>query len=288
MDFQTYAARELTTVADKLADTAKKQLEAAIAQLTANYETTIDRLRNDQSQLVSENERMTAENAALIWEKEGLLETAKTTARGPLIDRLSDVFERIAGSTTVDDAVVAAAHGLAGDFGRVAAFIGDKRLVQLGAESPAVEPDAPSVTACPIVVRGEKLATIYIAEETHPGGEGKKLADLLCRHLTLALERLTVELKAVGELRAYAQMLLDEVEYVFNADVTGNVSVLERRDRLTENLRCARQIYGQRVTLEGPAAAAVLDQVLSQILDAKGESAFGRELAEVATSPTAA
>jgi hypothetical protein len=288
MDFQTYAARELTAVADKLADTAKKQLEAAMAQLTANYETTIDRLRNDQSQLVNENGRLTAENAALIWEKEELREAAKTAARGPLIDRLSGVFDHIAGSTTVDDAVVAAAQGLVGDFSRVAAFVGDKRLVQFGAESPAVEPDAPSVIACPVVVRGEKLAAIYAAEETRPGGEGKKLADVLCRHLTLALERLTVELKAVGELRAYAQMLLDEVEYVFNADVTAKVSVLERRDRLTENLRCARQIYGQRVTLEGPAAASVLDQVLSHILDTKGESAFGRELAEVATSPTTA
>ena len=287
MDFQTYAARELTTVADKLADTAKKQLEAALAQLTANYETTIDRLRTDQSQLVNENERMTAENAALIWEKEELLEAAKTAARGPLIDRLSDVFERIAASKTVDDVVVAAAQGLVGDFSRIAAYVGDKRLVQLGAQSPVVEPDGPSVMAWPVVVRGEQLAAIYAAEETR-AGEGKKLADVLSRHLTLALERLTVELKAVGELRAYAQMLLDEVEYVFNADVTANVSVPERRDRLTENLRCARQIYGQRVTLEGPAAASVLDQVLSQILDTKGETAFGRELAEVATSPTAA
>ena len=288
MDFQTYAARELTAVADKLADTAKKQLEAALGQLTANYEATIDRLRNDHSQLVNENERMTAENAALIWEKDQLLEAARTAARGPLIDRLSEIFDRIAGSKTVDDAVAAAAHGLVGDFGRVAAFVGDRRLVQLGAESPAVEPGGPSVIACPVVVRGETLAAIYVAEATRAGDEGQKLADVLCRHLTLALERLTVELKAVGELRAYAQMLLDEVEYVFNADVTANVSVAERRDRLTENLRCARQIYGQRVTLEGPAAVSVLDQVLSQIFDTKGESAFGRELAEIATAPTIA
>jgi hypothetical protein len=86
-------------------------------------------------------------------------------------------------------------------------------------------------------------------------------------------------------LRAYAQMLLDEVEYVFNADGAASVPAAERRERLTENLRCARQIYGQRVTLEGPAAVSVLDQVLSDILDKKADSPFGRELAEVATSP---
>ena len=50
------------------------------------------------------------------------------------------------------------------------------------------------------------------------------------------LERLTIELKAVGALRAYAQMLLDEVDNAFNADTTANVSASERRERLSENL----------------------------------------------------
>src|SRR5580765_1467155 len=100
MDFQAYASRELTAVADKLADTAKKQLETTTAQLTANFEATIERLRNDQSQVVNENERLTAENAALSWEKADMLETAKTASRGPLIDRLMIAFERIGSSTT--------------------------------------------------------------------------------------------------------------------------------------------------------------------------------------------
>jgi hypothetical protein len=288
MDFQAYAVRELTTVADKLADTAKKQLEAATAQLTANFDTTIDRLRHDQSELVNENERLTAENAALSWEKDQMIEAAKTASRGPLIDRLEDVFERIGSSTTVDAALLAAASGLVGDFTRVAVFAGDRRLAQLGADTPPIDPAAAAVAAFPIVVRGETLATIVAAEETRAGGEGARLAGVLRRHVVLALERLTIELKAVGELRAYAQMLLDEVEYVFNADTTASLNGSERRERLSENLRCARQIYGQRVTLEGPAAASVLDEVLSRMLDAKAETAFGRELAEVATAPQAA
>ena len=288
MDFQTIAVRELTALAEKLADTAKKQLDASTAQLSANFEATMGRLRNDHSQLVNETERLNAENAALLWEKAELLEASKKASRGPLIEQLSDVFEQIANSKTVDAALVAAAHGLVGDFNRVAVVAGDRRLAQLGADSPPLDPNGPSVIACPIVIRGETLATLVAADETRPAGEGAKLAKVLCRHLTLALERLTIELKAVGELRAYAQMLLDEVEYVFNADTTANVGTAERRERLTENLRCARQIYGQRVTLEGPAAAAVLDEVLSQMLEAKGETAFGRELAEVATAPATA
>jgi hypothetical protein len=197
-------------------------------------------------------------------------------------------FERIGSSKTVDEALIAAAHGLAADFNRVAVFAGETRVAQLGADTPALNLNGPSAVAFPIVVRGQTLATIVAADETYAGREGARLGEVLRRHVTLALERLTIELKAAGEMRAYAQMLLDEVEYVFNADTTANVSASERRERLTENLRCARQIYGQRVTLEGPAAQSVLDEVLSQILDAKGDAPFGRELADVATSPAPA
>ncbi len=76
-------------------------------------------------------------------------------------------------------------------------------------------------------------------------------------------------------------MLLDEVEYVFNADTAGNVNAVDRLEHLKENVRCARQIYGQRITLEGPAAAAVLEDVVARILEGKAATAFGRELASL-------
>src|SRR5262245_8805214 len=112
MDFQSYATRELTAIAEKLADTAKKELEATTALLNANFDVTINRLRTDYSQLANENERLNAENAALLWEKEETLEAARNGARGPLIDRLASVFEHIGSCQAVDDALLAAAHGL--------------------------------------------------------------------------------------------------------------------------------------------------------------------------------
>ena len=299
MDFQTFAVQELTAIAEKLADTSQRQLEATTAhltanfeattaQLTANFEATIERMRHDQAQMTGENERLTAENAALSWEKEQVVESAKADARGPLIARLSDVFDRITASRTFDEAVVAAGHGLIGDFRRVAVFVGDRRIAQLGTEIPAIDPLSASALAFPIDVRGETLATLYVEDPVKTNDEGARLADVIRRHTTLALERLTIELKTVNELRAYAQMLMDEVEYVFNADTTAGVAVTERRERLGENLRCARQIYSQRVTLDGPAAAAVLDEVMLRMLDAKGDTPFGRELADVATAPATA
>lgn len=285
MDFQSYATRELAAVAEKLADTARKQLEASTAQLTANFDSTINRLRTEHSQLVNENERLTAENAALRWEKQEMVESAKSDGRRPLIDRLTTVFERIGNSKTVNETLIAAGYGLAGDFNRVAVFAGENRLAQFGADTPMLEPNSQSAVVISVVVSGEPVGTILAADAARPDEGGARLADILRRHAVLALERLTSELKSVGELRAYAQMLLDEVEYVFNADTTANLTGSERRKRLAENLRCARQIYAQRATVEGPAGASVLDEVLSQLLDKKGDTQFGRELAEVATAP---
>jgi hypothetical protein len=287
MDFQTYAARELTALADKLAETARKQLDDATAQLTANFDTTINQLRSDHSQLVNDNERLTAENAALGWEKAELIEAAKTAARGPLIDRLATVFERIGTATSIEDVLLAAAPGLTADFSRVAVFTAERRVAQLGEVTPVLDADSPLAIVLPIVVRGQKVATLVLADEMRANGEGRQLAEMIRRHVTLALDRLTIELRTVNELRAYAQMLVDEVEHVFNVDAIANLGRSERRERLTENLRCARQIYAQRVTLEGPAAQSVLDEVLSQVLDAKSDTPFGRELADVATAPAA-
>lgn len=280
MDFRTYAAHELAALADKLADAARAQSDAATAQVTASFEASVDKLRADQTQIVTDNERLTAENAALTWEKNELIEAARTSGASALLERLAEVFERIARSSTVDELLVATASGLSANFGRVAVFRNGRFLTQLGARSALLDQSSSSVVAVPIIVRGEALAVIYADDEARPDGEGARLAGLLRRHVTLALERLTIELKTLAELRAYAQMLLDEVEYVFEADTT-SVNAEERSGRLRENLRCARQIYLQRVTLEGPAAASVLDEVVARIVEKKAETAFGRELANL-------
>jgi hypothetical protein len=116
-----------------------------------------------------------------------------------------------------------------------------------------------------------------------------KLADLLRQSAVLRLDRLTIELKTISELRAYAKMLLDEVEYVYTADVKEGRPDADRQARLQENLRCARQIYQQRVTVEGPAAAVLLDEHIAETTTAKASSSYGRDLARaLAASQTPA
>lgn len=140
------------------------------------------------------------------------------------------------------------------------------------------------VTA-PIAVRGELLALLYADNDGRPRvteATPLRLADIVRRHTSLRLDRLTLELKTIGELRAYARMLLDEVEYVYRADVSARKPDGERVERLTENLRCARQIYQQRMALEGPALPSLLEEVIAGAIAAKSSTPFGRELAGVA------
>lgn len=140
------------------------------------------------------------------------------------------------------------------------------------------------IMTAPIAVRGETLAVVYADDsgrslDARAAGDSCRLAGLLRAHAALKLERLTIELTVINELRAYAQMLVDEVEYVYDADTASAKPGRDRLDRLQENLRCARQIYGQRVTLEGPAAAALLDEVVHCAVERKAGSAFARDLA---------
>jgi hypothetical protein len=143
------------------------------------------------------------------------------------------------------------------------------------------------IVTAPIVAHGELLALLYADDDqctdAAPGSDSAlRLAGVIQRHAALRLERLTIELKALAELRAYAQMLLDEVEYVYAADGAAQKPPQEQRARLTENLRCARNIFQQRVTLEGPAAAALLDEIITKTVAAKSGTPFGTQLAEIA------
>jgi hypothetical protein len=108
------------------------------------------------------------------------------------------------------------------------------------------------------------------------------MSDLLRRHAVARLEALTIDSRAHGELRAYATLLLDEVEYRYETSLEGGLGEPGLRAELAANLQCARQIYSQRSDAEGPAASAIFDAQLSRLIDARRDTALGRDLASVA------
>lgn len=143
--------------------------------------------------------------------------------------------------------------------------------------------------ALPVVVHGESLGILYaddagskdsISEATHV--VKGRFADALLQHTVSVLMRLTTELRTLAELRAYADSLLSEMEQMYLSDVSAGKSGAELQKRLEANLEYARSIYANRIALECPAAATLLDDQLFALADAQHGTPFGRDLAKVA------
>ncbi len=139
--------------------------------------------------------------------------------------------------------------------------------------------------AMPIVVDGEAIAVVYSDDfadsriEGHGDDELKvKFAEALRQHTVALLLRLTSELKALAELRAYAGSLLTEIEQMYQSDVDSGTQGEELRKRLHANLDYARSIYNNRAQYESPGAAALLDAQLATMIETQGDSPFGRDL----------
>lgn len=140
--------------------------------------------------------------------------------------------------------------------------------------------------AMPIVVDGDALAVVYGDDfadsrtDVHGDEELKvKFAEALRQHTVALLLRMTAELKALAELRAYAGSLLSEIEQMYQSDVTGGTEGGELRKRLLANLEYARSIFNNRAQYESPAAATLLDAQLSSMMEA--DTSFGRDLKAV-------
>jgi chromosome segregation ATPase len=160
------------------------------------------------------------------------------------------------------------------------AELSEGRLVPFGTRAAAA-------LAIPMSHQGDTLAVVY-AEETETGDTETaailhqsrvRFATFLIRHSAALMTRLTQELKALSELSDYAALLLKEAEEMHTADSDGGRDEDEVRRRLKDNLDCARQLFVQRASMDGPSAAGLLDEQIRTAADA--QTAFGRDLAAV-------
>jgi hypothetical protein len=138
----------------------------------------------------------------------------------------------------------------------------------------------------PIVLQGKPLAVVYAEESDRgPASQTSSLgfAKLLVSQTVVLLTRHTLELKTIDELREYAAMLLHEAEEMYTADSEAGKSDKELRARLKGNIDCATQLYAHRATLEGPAAAMLLEEQIGTAIGAA--TPFARDLAAVVARP---
>jgi hypothetical protein len=140
----------------------------------------------------------------------------------------------------------------------------------------------------PIVLQEKPLAVVYAEESDRDSGSQTSslgFAKLLVSQTVVLLMRHTLELKTMDELREYAAMLLHEAEEMYTADSEAGRSDKELRARLKGNLDCATQLYAHRATLEGPAAAILLEERIATAIGAA--TPFAKDLAAVVARPEA-
>jgi len=160
------------------------------------------------------------------------------------------------------------------------------------------KPDAPQAPfggepscalALPVAAGGETLGILYADDgadgttNENVGARGLKgrFAELLLRHAVALALRLTAELRNLAELRGHAARLLNHAEEMYVADSESGLQGADLQSRLLENLECARRLYAQRVAIEGPAAAGLLEDQLVALIEQRDGTAFGRDLAVV-------
>jgi hypothetical protein len=77
------------------------------------------------------------------------------------------------------------------------------------------------------------------------------------------------------------EALLDEVEYMYTADINDGKKDAEVKSHLKDNLQTARQMYAQRYASEGPSAAPLLEEHLVSVIEARKTTPFGRDLTAI-------
>jgi chemotaxis protein histidine kinase CheA len=193
---------------------------------------------------------------------------------------------------------------LSTDVGKVVIPLSMDSLLARAVTSGCIEtmeadnPDAPKAPfggspscalALPVAAGGETLGILYADDgpdgntSDPAGARGLKgrYAELLLRHTVALALRLTAELRNLAELRGHASRLLNHAEEMYVADVEAGTHPAELKARLLENVECARRLYAQRVAIEGPAAANLLEDQLVQLVEQRVDSQFGRDLASI-------
>jgi hypothetical protein len=144
-----------------------------------------------------------------------------------------------------------------------------------------------TVLTMPITVYEETIAVIYADDSDRKdrvsnGEQAASFAEVIRRFSIPLIERRSIAPKLREELREYAALLLEELEYVHTSDANAGKKDTEIRAHMKENLSGARDMYQQRVANEPPAAAVLFDEKLKSMYEAKANTVFGKDLATVA------
>jgi hypothetical protein len=280
-------------------------VHASTAELTGEFERALEEIRREHAAALAEHSA--ASLALPLDELLTVFNAMKKAETGPelitsLLNGLCREFSRVA-LFHVDGTRLIAAQRLGfedSDTSRPTRLPADSILTravatgQLESAMPGVrgEPDTSlpfggtpgCALAIPIVIQGKTAAVIYADDSDHVEFASAapqvrvKFAELLQQYALLVLVRISVEQKTTQDLRGFAAALVAELEYTYTVEAEAGRNRLECQGRLKDALLNARKKFADRAAGDSQAAGLFDDQ-LAATLNAKKESAFGRDLA---------
>jgi len=143
--------------------------------------------------------------------------------------------------------------------------------------------------ALPVTIDAEVMAVVYAddAGDAKARGAGAAntanlrvhFADALRQYAQALIARMRNELKALAELRAYAESLINEIEGMHAADLAAEIDDVQQR--LKVNLEYARSVYANRVALESADAGGLLEDAIEAAASVHPQTPFSRDLGVV-------
>jgi hypothetical protein len=282
---------------------------AEVARMTAEFEATIEEMRREHHAAIGEQAiACTALPLDALLTVFNSLKRASTSSEilAAVVEGLAREFSRVILFHVQDNRLEGARQrgfNFESDISKVRMPLTPDSLLsraigsgRLEAYFPAIHGDSgfalpfggtPSCAmAIPFVINGTAAAIIYADDSDMPEfataapQTRAKFAELLQQHAALGLLSLRAGEKKVSDLRRFAGLLIDEIEYAHAADVKAGRNALERQQTLRHEIEHARAMHAER-TSQDAAAAAVFEEKFAALVEARRDSVFGTDLGHV-------
>ncbi|HKC56027.1 MAG TPA: hypothetical protein VKC35_07865 [Vicinamibacterales bacterium] len=293
-------------------DAERERPQAAVpdvARMAAEFEATIEEMRREHAAAIGEQAI-----ACTSLPLDALLTVFNTVKRattasgilGSVVDGLAREFSRVALFNVQENRLEGARQTgftFDSDISKLRVPLTPESLLSRAIGSGRLEACFPSIhgeaglalpfggtpscaMAIPFRVNGAAVAMIYADDSDMPEfataapQTRAKFAELVQQHAALALLGLGAGETKTADLRRFAGLLVDEIEYAHAADVKAGRNALERQQTLRHQVEHARRLHAER-TNQDAAAAAVFEEHLAALIEARRDSVFGTDLGHV-------
>jgi hypothetical protein len=270
--------QDLCAAVEQLVAVTVAEAEAAIESARASGQTEIDTARTALADEISRSERLTAtlaERDRQLADLRAEAETVRLDAQAAAQETEAAHEQIVSGHQSRIRALQADLDGtraevlqlkqqLAAEVAERMRLAGAIRTVQEACASAASDLTA-SIVAAPV------------ASSMHPD-ETLVATAPIDRALTLVVSSAPAPIDAPVQLMDYLTELFAQIEALYEDDQREH-ALVDVVDRLSANLRCARDTFLKRSNAEGVAGADIFDQQLSAMLNSVTTTAFSRHLA---------